>query len=100
MVRKASLCLSICIMKDWKQKRPGSKTTLPQKSVSMNIFSSAVLTGCCFVSILQKAPKDVADDSGAAVSIVSRFTVDIATAELEFELAKCLVFQIMTFAEM
>ena len=87
MVRKASLCLSICIMKDWKQKRPGSKTTLSQKSVSMNIFSSAVLTGCCFVSILQKAPKDVADGSGhtniakllgdAAVSVVSTYTVRI-----------------------
>ena len=56
-------------------------------SVSMNLFSSAVLTGCCFVSILQKTPKDVADDSGHtniakllgddAVSIVSRYTVRI-----------------------
>ena len=30
----------------------------------MNLFSSAMLTGYFFVSILQKTPQDVADDSG------------------------------------
>ena len=65
LVRKArSNSLSNCILKDWGQKRPENKVTLTQKSVSMNLFSSAMFTGCFFVSILQKTPQDVANDSG------------------------------------
>ena len=85
--KKSPRPFSICALKDWRQKRPGSKATLPQKLVSMNLVSSAVLTGCYFVSILQKTPKDVADDTGHrniaellggdAVLIVSRYTVRI-----------------------
>ena len=64
MVSKARPSLSNCILKDRRQKRPGNRGTLTETSVSLDLFSSAMLTGCLFVSILQKTPQDVADDKG------------------------------------